>query len=116
MNDELRDKKGLTEAEFLASYNPDRYKKPSVAADMVIFSVDSQKKEKQELRLLLVKRGGHPFLGQWALPGGFVNEGESVEEAAVRELFEETHVDQRVVQLPEIRPEEGFAAGEQKIQ
>ena len=94
MNDELRDKKGLTEEEFLASYNPDRYKKPSVAADMVIFSVDSQKKEKQELRLLLVKRGGHPFLGQWALPGGFVNEGESVEEAAVRELFEETHVDQ----------------------
>ena len=43
MSDELRDKKGLTEAEFLASYNPDRYKKPSVAADMVIFSVDSQK-------------------------------------------------------------------------
>lgn len=96
METELRDAKGRTEAEFLAAYDPDRYQKPSVAADMAIFSAGTGggKREAGQLYLLLIKRKGHPFLGRWALPGGFVTAGETVEEAASRELEEETHLHQ----------------------
>jgi len=84
---ELRDKHGLTEAEFLAQYRPKDYERPSVTADIAVFREKSGHKE-----LLLIRRGGHPFLGKWALPGGFSNRGESVGETAARELEEETHL------------------------
>ena len=58
-----------------------------VTADLVIFTIQSEK-----LKVLLVKRGIPPFKGQFALPGGFVHEDESLEDAAVRELREETGV------------------------
>jgi 8-oxo-dGTP diphosphatase len=56
-----------------------------VAVDLVILTI-----QEQQLRVLLVKRGVRPFEGECALPGGFVREDESLEEAAARELEEET--------------------------
>jgi len=49
--------------------------------------------------LLLVKRGNEPFQGLYALPGGFVEIGETTEEAIEREVFEETGIDAEVANL-----------------
>ncbi len=59
--------------------------RPSLAADVVAIAFDGD-----GLRVLLIQRGNEPFAGKWALPGGFVEAGESVEQAAARELAEET--------------------------
>lgn len=94
-----KDHNGLTEEEFLAAYEPGDYERPSVATDMVIFTVTDAEEEnyrklaRKELRILLIKRGAHPYLDSWALPGGFVRPTETTEEAAARELREETGVD-----------------------
>lgn len=64
-----------------------RYPHPAVTADCVIFGFDGDK-----INVLLVKRGGEPYLGWWAFPGGFVKIDESAEEAALRELEEETQL------------------------
>ena len=96
---ELRDRDGLTEQEFLERYRPGDYTRPSVACDMVIFTVmdadagNYRRLPEKELRVLLIERGGHPFLGCWALPGGFVRPAETVGQAAARELREETGVE-----------------------
>jgi len=96
---DLLDKDGLTERVFLEQYRAGDYDRPSVAVDMVIFTVtdteaDSYRKlPEKELRILLIHRGAHPFLGKWALPGGFVRQNETTEQAAVRELGEETGVE-----------------------
>lgn len=58
-----------------------------VTVDMVIFSI-----RRRELHVLLVKRGIPPFMGEYAIPGGFLRADESLEEAAKRELHEETSV------------------------
>jgi 8-oxo-dGTP diphosphatase len=58
-----------------------------VAVDIVIFTIQSS-----VLKVLLVKRGAPPFVGQFAIPGGFVHEDESLDQAAQRELREETGV------------------------
>ena len=84
---ELLDKNGLTEAEYLARYRQDDWPRPSVTADIAVFREDAK-----GWALLLIRRGGHPFLGKWALPGGFSEPGESVDETASRELREETHL------------------------
>jgi len=87
------------EREFLEQYRAGDYERPSVTTDMVIFTVteedaDSYRKlPEKELRVLLIRRGAHPFLGKWALPGGFVRPNETTEQAAVRELCEETGVE-----------------------
>lgn len=85
---EQRNEKGLTEAEFLAGYEPGRYERPALAVDMLLFTIADD-----ELKLLLIRRRDHPYMGCWALPGGFVGIHESVEEAMYRELKEETNVD-----------------------
>ncbi|MEK5416899.1 NUDIX domain-containing protein [Paenibacillus sp. FSL L8-0708] len=96
---DLLDKDGLTESEFLKQYKAGDYERPSVTTDMVIFTVtedeaDSYRKlPEKELRVLLIRRRAHPFLGKWALPGGFVRPNETTEQAAVRELCEETGVE-----------------------
>jgi ADP-ribose pyrophosphatase YjhB (NUDIX family) len=92
-------KQGLTEAQFLAAYDASKYERPSMTVDMLIFTVtDEEKKNYRKLpekclRLLMIKRGDHPYIGQWALPGGFVKADESLDEAAERELKEETNID-----------------------
>ena len=85
---EIRDKDGLTEAEFLAGYNSDAYPKPALTADICVIAKDGDSQE-----ILLIKRGNHPFLGHWALPGGFANRNEPAEETAARELSEETGIE-----------------------
>ncbi len=85
--EELRDARGLTEAEAIARYQAKNYPKPALTADIVVLA-----RAEESLRVLLVKRGGHPFMGKWALPGGFANENEPIEETAGRELEEETGV------------------------
>lgn len=82
----LRDSNGKTEEEFLNSYKPKEYERPSVTVDIAIIGVD---KNYTTLKTLLIKRKGHPYLGNWAFPGGFVDMNESTHQAAVRELKEE---------------------------
>ena len=82
---ELRDKRGMTEAEAIAAYRKKNYPKPALTADICIFA-----RAGAGWKLLLIRRGGHPYLGCWALPGGFADEGERIESTAARELQEET--------------------------
>jgi 8-oxo-dGTP diphosphatase len=62
-----------------------KYPRPALTVDCVVFGFDGG-----ELQVLLIRRGQEPFEGKWALPGGFVKMEETVEEAARRELEEET--------------------------
>ena len=86
---ELRNDKGQTEAEFLKAYRPGNYERPSLTVDMPIFAL-RQKPGEEGLSILLIRRRNHPFIRQWALPGGFVEPGEDAQTAARRELEEET--------------------------
>lgn len=63
------------------------YPRPAMTVDIVIFSL-----RENRLQVLLIRRADEPFAGQWALPGGFVGMEESLEEAASRELLEETGI------------------------
>jgi ADP-ribose pyrophosphatase YjhB (NUDIX family) len=70
--------------------NERRHKNPTPTVDTII---------QKESHILLVKRMNEPFKGYFALPGGFVNEGETVEDAARRETREETSVDIELVDI-----------------
>lgn len=61
------------------------YPRPAVTVDAVIF-----RKTKARTEVLLIQRGNEPFKGMWALPGGFMDMNETLEESIERELNEET--------------------------
>lgn len=62
------------------------FPRPALTVDVVICTRDDRS------RVLLIKRKSEPYAGRWALPGGFVDEGEKLADAARRELKEETGV------------------------
>lgn len=66
------------------------YARPALAVDCVVFGVD------EDLKVLLIQRAIEPFRGRWALPGGFVQMTETLDEAARRELLEETGLTSKV--------------------
>lgn len=70
---------------FMYTY---KYPHPAVTTDCVIFGFDGT-----SINILLIERGIDPYKGAWALPGGFLNMDETVEEGAKRELYEETNVE-----------------------
>jgi 8-oxo-dGTP diphosphatase len=61
------------------------YPRPAVSADTAVF-----RHHEGGLQILLIKRKNEPFQGMWALPGGFMEMDETLEQTAVRELEEET--------------------------
>ena len=63
------------------------YPRPAVTTDICLYTV-----VEDDLRILLIRRGGEPFKGAWALPGGFLQENETLDQCAARELREETGV------------------------
>ena len=69
-----------------------KYPHPAVTADCIVFACQNEKTQ-----VLLIKRGSEPCKDMWALPGGFMNINESAEEAAIRELKEETGIDVKEV-------------------
>lgn len=87
----------MTEQDFLQSYNIKDYDQPSVAADIALFTLkpsnDTRKVSFDGLQILLIKRANYPHLDKWALPGGFCNPSEEAIETAMRELREETGID-----------------------
>lgn len=64
---------------------------PSVAVDAII--------KYQENSIVLIRRKNPPFKGELALPGGFVNIGETVEAACIREAYEETNINVNIINL-----------------
>ncbi len=91
-----KNEKGQTLEEFLDAYDPKKYDCPSNTADIAVFRKCTRRAAKDSggcgLQLLMIRRGNHPNIGYWALPGGFVNLKENLETAAARELMEETGV------------------------
>ncbi|HXD80753.1 MAG TPA: NUDIX domain-containing protein [Candidatus Acidoferrum sp.] len=71
-----------------AGYDPSQFPAFAVTVDMVILTMSDSR-----LHVLLVRRGVAPFEGRWAIPGGFKRPTETLDEAAKRELAEETGVD-----------------------
>ena len=67
------------------------YKIPSITTDIFIYDDD--------LNFILIKRKNEPYKDNWALPGGFVEYGESVEDSAIREAKEETNIDVKLEKL-----------------
>lgn len=102
------------EKKFLAGYDLTKYDRPSVAADVVVFSVmkddeceDVRRLQEKKLKILLIRRGGFPYKGSWAMPGGFCRKGEDVIDSARRELCEETGIGDAYVKLVGVYGEPG---------
>ena len=102
------------EKEFLAGYDLTKYDRPSVAADIVVFAImadgerdNTRKPQDKKLKILLIERGGYPYKGCWAMPGGFCRKGEDVIDSARRELCEETGIGDAYVKLVGVYGEPG---------
>ena len=86
------------EEKYLEGYSTENYPRPSVAADIAVFKLRSERTDnfrkdaRGVLSLLLIRRGGHPYKDHWALPGGFLSPGETIEDCALREVQTETSV------------------------
>ena len=70
-----------------------KYPHPAVTTDCVIFGFDGS-----ELQVLLIERGIEPFKGKWAFPGGFLNMDETAGEGALREVKEETGLENAYIE------------------
>ena len=90
------------EKDFLKQYDISKFKQPSVTVDIAVFAIRAEDDEEERdyrrdpvlsLSLLMVRRGMYPYKDRWALPGGFLHQGESIAECAGRELKEETSVE-----------------------
>ncbi len=64
-----------------------RFKRPQVTVDIIVFTIRDD-----DLKVLLIKRKGYPFIDYWAIPGGFIKMEESLDASALRKLKEETGV------------------------
>lgn len=103
------------EENFLENYDINKYDRPSLAADIAVFSIgrkesaeeDYRKLPPKRLRLLMIRRAEQPFLGEWALPGGFMKKGETLCETARRELKEETGTDKAYLELCQVFSDSG---------
>lgn len=93
------DKTFKSERDFLKAYNPNKYERPAMSVDVLIFSVSSEevddyrRTDKKKMSVLLVKRDNYPFKGKWCLPGGFVKIDENLDDAPKRILKEEANID-----------------------
>ncbi|MTK12969.1 MAG: NUDIX domain-containing protein [Clostridiaceae bacterium] len=87
------------EEEFLKNYNENDYKKLSITNDIIIFTTADREEDnlrkvpKKGLQVILIKRDDFPYKEKWALPGGFVDIEESLDEGAKRKLKEKTGID-----------------------
>ena len=87
-----------SEEEFLKNYDVNQFERPSVTSDILLLSVSSgvqnnyRKLKEKFYSVLLVKRKDYPFKDKWCLPGGFVKNSETTEEAARRILAKETNL------------------------
>jgi 8-oxo-dGTP diphosphatase len=77
-----------TEPRAASEYDPSQFPAFAVTVDMVVLTMSDGR-----LHVLLVRRGVPPFQGMWAIPGGFKRPEETLDDAAKRELLEETGVD-----------------------
>lgn len=88
-----------SEEEFLKDYDSNKFDKPSVTNDLIIFTTENMEEEnirkvpRKGMQVLLVKRDEYHEKGKWAIPGGFVHINESLEDGATRKLKEETGMD-----------------------
>lgn len=86
------------EKEYLSHYHIEDFERPSIATDIVVFTIakeeaeDTRQLPSRKLQVLLINRGDYPYKGSWALPGGFCQPNEEVYETARRELDEEANV------------------------
>lgn len=83
---------GQTLQEFLEEYDPRKYDNPCNTVDILVFTYAQEHGKRSLKRILLIKRRNHPCIGMWATPGGFIEFRESIDDAARRELEEETGI------------------------